>query len=613
MAGRPLGNTVGTEDVCSRHPGFVEIFRGMELRFGRLAILLTFLLAAAALADETMDADSLSARIAEIERAHIHEPWTVSQRMIEALRPALADASIEQRARVQVMEARNLLLDGRYEAGLEVLDSVLMQPVSPDRRLRALELSINTNYMIHNYERAFDLLAGALSLFPDTENASQKADVLTLVSRLYSDVGEHALALESAAESLDMAKGTRHARTIYNSLYSLMLVQKNAGFAGIALERSRELWEQAQQSRDPVSVGSAMTLIGSVYYAAGRHEEAIGWLRRAIDENVKTGYLNGELEARKDLGRALLQLGRAEEGLPILERLIEEFRSREKWSGLMEMHEAISTVHETNGQYDAAVQHLSRFRDAAERFNDEQRARRLAYLQTEFENQRRNQELELLRQQSRLLAMREETAEAQRSTRVLGTVMLVLIGLLLIGLLLRFRADRRRYRRLSEIDGLTGLFNHRKFHHAVENALAGNRAQGRVCSLVAADVDLFKQINDRYGHQAGDQVLRKLGALLLEQFPAPCIVGRIGGEEFAIFLPDHNRLQAHQRIGEFRDRFRPIEFNGDSIDVTLSFGLVESRRESRLEKLRARADNALYRAKRAGRNQVIDAADLASH
>lgn len=580
---------------------------------GRLAILLTFLLHGAASADETMGGDALSARIAEIERAHIQEPWPVSQQMIEALRPALTHAATDQRARVQLMEARNLLLDGRYEEGLEVLDSVLSQPVSPDRRLRALELSINANDLIDNYERAFDLLARAHSLFPDTDNVRQKANVLTLASRLYSDVGEHGLALESAAESLEMAKGTLDARTIFNSLYSLVLVQKNAGFAGLALERSSELMEQAQQSGDPVSVGSAMALIGSAYYAAGRHEQAIGWLRRGIAELRKTGYLNGELEARKDLGRTLLELGRADEGLPILESLVDEFRSLKKWGRLIEIHKAISTVHEQNGRYDAALQHLSWFRDAAEQFNDEQRARRLAYLQTEFENQRRNQELELLRQESRLLAKRVETAGAQRSTRNLGTAMLVLIGLLLIGLLLRFRADRRRYRRLSEIDGLTGLFNHRRFHQAVENALGENRVHGNVCSMVAADVDLFKQINDRYGHQAGDQVLRKLGALLLEHFPAPCIVGRIGGEEFAIFLPDHNRLQAQQRITEFRNRIKPVEFNGHSIEITLSFGLVESRRESRLEKLRARADDALYQAKRAGRNQVIDAADLGAY
>lgn len=563
-------------------------------------------------AQDNRDDASVSERIAEIEHAHIHEPWQVSQRMIEALRPALADASTENRARVQIMEARNLILDGRYEDGLEVLDGVLVSPVSPARRLRALELSVNANYLIHNYDRAFDLLARALLLFPETDDARQKADVLTLVSRLYSDVGEHGLALESAAESLDMAKGTGHPRTIFNSLYSLLLVQKNADFAGFALERTKELWEQGQQSGDPISVASAMMLIGSIYNAVGRHEEAIGWSRRAIDRNQETGFLNGELEARKELGMALMEMGREEEALPILIGLVDQFQSRENWRNLMEIHEAIAAIHEQNGRYAEAMHHLSGFRDASRRFNDEQRARRLAYLQAEFENQRRNQELVLLRQESRLLAMREETAEAQRSTWLIGTGMLILIGLLLIGLLLRFRADRRRYRRLSEIDGLTGLFNHRRFHHAVENALAENRARGRVSSLVAADVDLFKQINDRYGHQAGDQVLRKLGALLLEQFPSPCIVGRIGGEEFAVFLPDHNRLQTHQRIREFRDRIRPIEFNGNSIEVTLSFGLLESRRESRLEKLRARADHALYRAKRAGRNQVIDAADLGS-
>jgi len=596
-----------------RQPSFVELCRRLELRFGRFAILLTCLIAGVVCAEEPREGGSLSDRIAQIEHAHIHEPWQVSQQMIEALGPVLTDASTEERARVRIMQARNFFLDGRYEEGREMLDKVLIKPVSPARRLRALELLINANYLTHDYERAFGLLARALSLFPDTDDARQKADVLTLVSRLYSDVGEHGLALESAAESLDMAKGTGHARTIFNSLYSLMLVQKNAGFAEFALERSRELWEQSQQSGGAVAVGSAMTLTGSVYNAVGRHKEAIGWSRRAIGKNQETGFLNGELEARKELCIALLKLGRGEEALPMLTGLVDQFQSLENWRGLMEAHEAIAAIHEQDGRYGQALQHLSLYRDAARRFNDEQRARRLAYLQAEFENQRRNQELELLRRQSRLLALREQTAEARRSTRLIGAAMLVLIGLLLAGLLLRFRADRRRYRRLSEIDGLTCLFNHRRFHHAVEDSLAESRAQGKVCSLVAADVDLFKQINDRYGHQAGDQVLRRLGALLREQFPAPCIVGRIGGEEFAVFLPGHNRLQAQQRIGEFRDRIKPIEFNGHSIEVTLSFGLIESRRESRLEKLRARADDALYRAKRAGRNQVIDAADLAPY
>ncbi|HKL50875.1 MAG TPA: GGDEF domain-containing protein [Wenzhouxiangellaceae bacterium] len=582
------------------------------MRLGHLAIVLFSLIGNAVGADEKPATAGLAERIASIEQAHVHAPWPVSQQMIDELRPILVDATSDQRARVAIMEARNFILDGRYGRALQLLDNLLAQPIELTRRLRALELAVNANYLSQDYERAFALLAQALALFPESDDLKQKADVLTLASRLHSDIGEHGFALESAAESLEMANRTAHARTIYNSLYSLVLVQKNAGFPQFALERSQELWEHSQQSEDPVSVGSAMSLIGSVYTAAGRYKEATGWLRRAIDKNLETGYLNGVFEARKELGIALVETGQEAQGLSMLVELVSEFERRENWQDLMQIHQVMSTVHERRERYDQALTYLDRYREAAGKYRNEQRARRLAYLQAEFENQRRNQELELLRQENLVLAKREDTIKARRSVRMLGGTMLLIIGLLLTGLLLRFRADRHRFRRMSEIDGLTGLYNHRRFHHAVEDSLAENRERGRVCSLVAADVDLFKQINDRYGHQAGDQVLRKLGALLLEHFPAPCIVGRIGGEEFAIFLPGHNRLQAHQRIREFRDGIRPIEFNGHSIEVTLSFGLLESRRASRLESMRARADQALYKAKRSGRNQMIDAANMSA-
>jgi len=561
----------------------------------------------AAGAEESSDAETLSSRISEIEHAHLHAPWPVSQEMIDDLEPTLDGAPSELQARVEIMEARNMILDGNYAPAMELLDSILVRPISHNRRLRALELLVNANYLDQNYEGAFDLLSRAMSLFPRSDDDRQKADVLTLAARLYSDVGEHALALENAAESLELAKRTQHPRTIYNSLYSLVLVQKNAGLVPFAIERSRELWQHSQQSEDPVSVGTAMRLLGSVYNAAGRYREATGWLRRAVEKNQETGYLAGELSARKELGKALIETGDKQEGREMLLSLVERLDGRESWPDLMEVHEVLSATYYEEGRYARAMEHLGKYREASRRFNDEQRALRLAYIQAEFENQRRNRALELLRQQSRVLEMREDSAGARRSTRLLGLTVLFVIGILLVVMLLRFRADRRRFRKLSEVDGLTGLFNHRRFHHAVEDALRKASEQNSVSVLIAADVDLFKQVNDRHGHQAGDQVLRKLGALLTEHFPDPCITGRVGGEEFAIFLPDHNRLQARQRISDFCDRIAPIEFEGRSIRITLSFGLVESRRETRLEKLRMRADQALYKAKRAGRNQLVDA------
>jgi len=582
----------------------------MDLRVVSTIILFHLCFALATLADETGEDTGLSERIEQIEYVHIHEPWPVSQRMIDALEEELSSATLSQRARIEIMEARNLVLDGQYQDALEKLDALLAQPISPNRRLRALELLVNVNYVIRDYERAFDLLGQALALFSASDDDMQKADVLTLAARLHSEVGEHELALESASESLALANRTEDPRTIQNSLYSLVLVERNAGHYAVAIERSRDLWQQAQQSEDPVSMASALGLIGSVHNAAGQHKKAIGWLKRAVDKNREVGYLAGELTAKTELGIALLKTDREQQGLELLAELIPELENRRRWPELMEIHEKVSDLHEEKGRYEAAKRHLMFYEEAWKRVRDDQRARRLAYMQVEFENRRRNQELQLLRQRNRLLAMREDTARAQRSRQILAVGMLLLVAVLLIGLLMRFRIDRRRFHRLSETDGLTGLYNHRFFHHEVERALAEARTSGQVCSLIAADVDLFKQVNDRYGHQAGDAVLRNLSALFLEQFPKPCIVGRVGGEEFAIFLPGHNRLQARQKISAFRERLGPVEFEGRSIAVTLSFGLVESRRETRLERLRTDADHALYRAKRSGRNQVVDAADI---
>ena len=186
------------------------------------------------------------------------------------------------------------------------------------------------------------------------------------------------------------------------------------------------------------------------------------------------------------------------------------------------------------------------------------------------------------------------------------------IALLLVVLLVSFRIDRRRFHRLSLYDGLTGVYNHRSFHQEVQAALRRLGSRNAPAVLVAADVDLFKKINDRYGHQGGDRVLSRLGEILRDQFPPPCILGRIGGEEFGIFMPEQNRLQALQRIHTLRSTLGTVDFQGREIDFTLSFGMVESRGNVRLESLRRRADDALYRAKRAGRNEVVDAADLES-
>lgn len=552
--------------------------------------------------------ERLEARLADIEQAHATEPWRVSQGLIEQIRPEQPGLSPDQRARLDLMEVRNFALRGMYEECTRAADEVLARPVELGRRLRALQLATNCSLHFDRFEAGFGYLAAALRLLPETDDLIPKADILSLAARMHWEVGELAVALTYAAESLELARHSEDANTICDSLYTLASAQFEAALLMPALQSSEEAWMQCQQDGDPVMIGGSMELIGRVLIGLGRYQEAIGWLRRAIEAYTEFPYESGLGLARFQLAVALIESGNATEGLELL-AAVEPMVGWVYGVSETEFANVRARAYAANGEWASALQQLGRVRTLLTE-DDSIRTRRFAYLQAEFEAQRREQEISLLREQNRVLQLAEEAnAKRVRIQWVVG-LSTAIVALLLIGLLVSFRLDRRRFRRLSQYDGLTGLYNHRSFHQEVQAALRRLGAKNAPAVLVAADVDLFKKINDRYGHQAGDRVLKHLGEVLREQFPPPCLLGRIGGEEFGIFIPEQNRLQVRQRIHALRSGLGKVDFQGRTMEFTLSFGLIESRGNARLETMRRRADEALYRAKRSGRDELIDAADL---
>ncbi|MBY4636130.1 GGDEF domain-containing protein [Sphingopyxis sp. XHP0097] len=153
----------------------------------------------------------------------------------------------------------------------------------------------------------------------------------------------------------------------------------------------------------------------------------------------------------------------------------------------------------------------------------------------------------------------------------------------------------------SETDPLSSVLNRRGFEFHAEAALEQGDAV-----LVVADLDYFKQINDNFGHAAGDGVIAHFAAIMRDAAPDDAIVGRIGGEEFAVLLPDamlsDGRLYAETVRGRFATKQLPIL--GVNQRFTASFGVAQRTASDSLADLSRRADEALYRAKAGGRNLV---------
>jgi diguanylate cyclase (GGDEF)-like protein len=187
----------------------------------------------------------------------------------------------------------------------------------------------------------------------------------------------------------------------------------------------------------------------------------------------------------------------------------------------------------------------------------------------------------------------------------MGYIVAAFLVLILILLLAHTTRDRRRYRQLSHQDGLTGLNNHTRFFEIADPAFESARMSGKPFTLILADIDLFKGINDEHGHLTGDEVLRRVSARLREVFGERGIVGRIGGEEFAIALPGHEPSDVRAPLEELREKLRSSRTEDDRIRVSMSFGVARADGDASLIELRQRADEALYEAKRQGRDRVV--------
>jgi diguanylate cyclase (GGDEF)-like protein len=161
--------------------------------------------------------------------------------------------------------------------------------------------------------------------------------------------------------------------------------------------------------------------------------------------------------------------------------------------------------------------------------------------------------------------------------------------------------------RLMTIDGLTQVHNKRHFQESLEREFARSKRYGNPFALVMFDIDHFKRINDTYGHLAGDEVLRRMGALVTKKVRTNDIVARVGGEEFAVILPEAGRPGGLALAEKLRKLVESEQFtyNGIVVPVTVSLGVAgfEASFEN-AEALISRADEKLYEAKRGGRNRV---------
>ncbi len=176
--------------------------------------------------------------------------------------------------------------------------------------------------------------------------------------------------------------------------------------------------------------------------------------------------------------------------------------------------------------------------------------------------------------------------------------------------IIRLRSSLTKAEEIGSRDGLTTLGNRRFFDNALAEEVAKARDLGGNLCMALADIDYFKKINDKFGHVAGDMVLKLFAELLTTSIRSQDIAARFGGDEFAILFPDTRLADASATVGRIRTQLQSkqwaVAISGERIGaITASFGVARLNAAESAEDLLRRADAELYEAKSSGRNRVL--------
>jgi diguanylate cyclase (GGDEF)-like protein len=170
-------------------------------------------------------------------------------------------------------------------------------------------------------------------------------------------------------------------------------------------------------------------------------------------------------------------------------------------------------------------------------------------------------------------------------------------------LLRKLKEKNNKLEQIIKIDGFTGLLNHKCIIEQLDQEIIRYSRGRSPLSIMMIDIDGFKFINDTYGHQCGDEVLLELSNLLQGALPKINSIGRYGGDEFLILIPESSLADACS-IGEsLRNEIENLYFSKDKIKLTISLGIVELRNEGSFELIK-KADSLLYKAKNNGKNRI---------
>jgi diguanylate cyclase (GGDEF)-like protein len=494
---------------------------------------------------------------------------------------------------------------GEYPQAVTAFRDLLARAQDPTLRARARISLIFDQVNASHFEDAYTAINELLESLPQVTDHKTHYYVLLTADYLYGGAGQYDLALGY----LDQAAA---------------FDQSESAQCRVGSDRMDILYKAGKLRADDARIQPAIDACQHVGSIVDKNSIVLDQARALLDENraaeaVKVLHAHDAevlashsaaliSDIRASLAQAYLRTGDLAHASESALSAIANANKQPFAKSVADSYDVLYQVAKRQGDDSAALAWHEKYSAADKGYLNDISARALAYQmvhQRVLDNQR---QLEAANDRNKMLAL-QQTVAAQKARARLLYILLLLSGLLIVGgWAYRTKRSQIKFQKLARRDGLTGIFNRQHFFDSAQEVLRYCAKASREACVVVMDLDHFKSVNDMHGHAAGDDALKRAVAASQVLLRSIDVFGRLGGEEFAILFPDCPLAVARQRADAMRESIAASRREGDAaadVLVTASFGVAGTQDSGyNLATLIAAADNAMYAAKRAGRNRV---------
>ncbi|MBM7127381.1 diguanylate cyclase [Dyella flava] len=527
------------------------------------------------------------------------------QKLIEQLERRSAVLSDTDQWHLRYLEAWQAAYVGQNDKARLQLEAVIKQSPDADLREQARGTLVNILGISHRYEEAFTTLDQALEELPGIVNNSTRQHVLAEASQLLTEAGQYDLAI-NYADQLILIPSALNYRCVGVSIKLDAEFYKGPHDDALVSQLQRGA-NDCLAADHTLSADVLRSDIASIEIEQGKNSKAITLLRDTYQDMSKLQYQ--WLEARYNvlLAEAYWKQNSTSQAEKYALSTVDAALQGNFVEPLSSAYQLLYQIAQQKGNLRDAVMYHEKFRIADDNRLDNIHEKALAYQVAKQQVEANKAEIIALNKQNKILELQQalEHKEVESSRLYIALLLTVLASIAFW--LYRLNRSHLRFMRMARLDGLTGILNHQHFVEEAERSLRHAAKSMRCASLILIDLDHFKSINDKHGHTVGDQVLRRAVAACQRHLHSFDVFGRLGGEEFGILLSECSAESAIERAEQLRIAIHATPIDDFSpITISASLGIASTFHHSHdLRCLLVAADEALYQAKRDGRNRVV--------